>query len=77
MNEPYVPKNIDHIRGYLLAHTVSSLCVALNEELYLILSAAYVRVNATVQQFPEVMQAYGVKEGDTMYLAEKDRINVW
>ena len=37
----------------------------------------YIRVNATVQQFDEFIDTYGVKEGDGMYLAPSDRILVW
>ena len=38
---------------------------------------AYLRVNATVMQFPEFYQTYEVKEGDGMYLAEENRFSVW
>ena len=35
------------------------------------------RVNTVVQQFDEFYETYDVKEGDTMYLAQEDRIVVW
>ena len=37
----------------------------------------YLRVNVTVQQFDEFIEAYGVKPGDKMYLAPEDRIAIW
>ena len=37
----------------------------------------YLRVNAVVQQFEEFYKTYGVKEGDGMYLAPEDRLEVW
>ncbi|MBQ8052947.1 MAG: M13 family metallopeptidase [Lachnospiraceae bacterium] len=37
----------------------------------------YLRVNAVVQQFDEFYKTYGVKEGDGMYLAPEDRLEVW
>lgn len=38
---------------------------------------AYLRVNATLQQFDEFLETYGIEEGDGMYLAPEDRILVW
>lgn len=38
---------------------------------------AYLRVNVIVQQFDEFNETFGVKEGDTMYLAPEDRILIW
>ncbi len=35
------------------------------------------RVNVTVQQYDEFLQAYGIKPGDKMYLAPEDRIAIW
>ena len=35
------------------------------------------RVNATVQQFDEFYQTFGVKEGDKMYLAPEERVAIW
>ncbi|MDO4983329.1 MAG: M13 family metallopeptidase [Eubacteriales bacterium] len=37
----------------------------------------FYRVNATVQQFEEFYDCYGVEEGDGMYLAPEKRIAVW
>lgn len=37
----------------------------------------YLRANVTMQQFDEFIETYGIKEGDGMYLAPEDRINVW
>lgn len=37
----------------------------------------YLRVNVVVQQFDEFYDAFGIKEGDGMYLAPDDRILVW
>ena len=37
----------------------------------------YLRVNCVVQQFEEFYETYGVKKGDGMYLAPKDRLEVW
>ncbi|MBQ9009663.1 MAG: hypothetical protein IJ088_10075 [Clostridia bacterium] len=38
---------------------------------------AFLDTNVTVQQFDEFLQAFGVKEGDTMYLAPEDRLLLW
>ena len=38
---------------------------------------SHLRINATVQQFDEFMDTYGVGEGDGMYLAPEDRIRIW
>ena len=35
------------------------------------------RVNMTVQQFQEFMDALGVSEGDGMYLPPEDRVAIW
>ena len=37
----------------------------------------YLRVNVTLAQFDEFQKTYNIKEGDGMYVAPKDRINVW
>lgn len=37
----------------------------------------YLRADVTVQQFPEFYETYGVKEGDLMYLAPEQRLEVW
>ena len=38
---------------------------------------AYLRVNVPVQQFEEFYKTFDVKEGDGMYLAPEDRLEVW
>ena len=38
---------------------------------------SYLRVNVTVAQFDEFIQAYNIQEGDGMYVAPEDRITVW
>ena len=38
---------------------------------------AYLRINATLQQFDEFLDCYGIGEGDGMYLAPEDRVNIW
>ena len=38
---------------------------------------AYLRINATLQQFDEFMDCYGVQEGDGMYLAPEERVAIW
>ena len=37
----------------------------------------YLRVNCIVQQYDEFLDFYGIKEGDGMYLAPEDRVNIW
>jgi len=37
----------------------------------------YLRTNVNVQQFQEFYDAFGVKEGDGMYLAPEKRLSVW
>ncbi len=37
----------------------------------------YLRINATVQQFEEFYDAYGIAEGDGMYLAPEARLSIW
>ena len=37
----------------------------------------YLRINATLQQFDEFLNLYGITEGDGMYLAPADRVNIW
>lgn len=39
--------------------------------------SAYLDTNVTVQQFEAFMNAYGVKEGDAMYLAPEERLVFW
>ena len=35
------------------------------------------RVNVNAQMFEELYETLGVKEGDRMYLAPQERINIW
>lgn len=37
----------------------------------------YLRVNCTLQQYDEFLDFYGITEGDGMYLAPEDRVNIW
>ena len=37
----------------------------------------YLRVNATLAQFDEFVDFYGIREGDGMYIAPEDRVAVW
>ena len=37
----------------------------------------YLRINATLQQYDEFLDTYGIKEGDNMYLAPEDRVAIW
>lgn len=37
----------------------------------------YLRVNATLQQYDEFLDFYGIAEGDGMYLAPEDRVAIW
>ena len=37
----------------------------------------YLRINATLQQFDEFLDFYGITEGDGMYLAPEDRVCIW
>ena len=38
---------------------------------------AYLRVNGVFQQYDDFLELYGIKEGDGMYLAPEDRVNIW
>jgi putative endopeptidase len=38
---------------------------------------SYLRINCTLQQFDEYLNFYGITEGDNMYLAPEDRVNIW
>ena len=40
-------------------------------------SPAEFRVNGTVRNVPAFFTAFGVKEGDKMYLPPKDRVKIW
>ena len=37
----------------------------------------YLRINATLAQFDDFDDFYGIKEGDGMYLSPEDRVAVW
>ena len=37
----------------------------------------YLRINATLQQYDEFLDFYGITEGDGMYLVPHDRVNIW
>ena len=37
----------------------------------------YLRINCTLQQFDEFLNQYDITEGDNMYLAPEDRVNIW
>jgi putative endopeptidase len=36
-----------------------------------------VRVNGTVSNMPEFIAAFGVKEGDGLYRADDERVDIW
>lgn len=38
---------------------------------------SYLRINTVLQQFDEFLDFYGIKEGDGMFLAPEDRVNIW
>lgn len=40
-------------------------------------SMGYLRINTTLQQYDEFLDFYGISEGDGMYLAPEDRVNIW
>ena len=37
----------------------------------------YLRINCTLQQYDEFLDFYGITEGDNMYLAPEERVNIW
>ena len=37
----------------------------------------YLRINATLAQFDEFIEFYGIQPGDGMYIAPEDRVCVW
>ena len=37
----------------------------------------YLRINSTLQQYDEFLDFYEIREGDGMYLAPEDRVNIW
>ena len=38
---------------------------------------SYMRINATLAQFEAFVDFYGIKEGDGMYIAPEDRLEIW
>ena len=38
---------------------------------------SFLDTNVTFQQFDDFNEAFGVKEGDTMYLAPEERLVIW
>ena len=37
----------------------------------------YLRINATLQQYDDFLDFYGIEEGDGMYLAPEERVAIW
>lgn len=37
----------------------------------------YMRINTTLAQFEDFINFYGIREGDGMYIAPKDRLEIW
>lgn len=37
----------------------------------------YLRINCVLQQYDEFLDQYDIQEGDGMYLAPEDRVNIW
>jgi putative endopeptidase len=37
----------------------------------------YLRINIVLQHFDEFLNLYGIHEGDGMYLAPEDRVDIW
>ena len=53
--------------------TLNSVYSEINDEHPL----PYLRVNCILQQYDEFLDLYGIREGDGMYLAPQDRVNIW
>ena len=70
----------DH-RKYFEALALLEFIVHTEEDYYDMLSGIHppgmYRVNMEVQQMQKFFDVYGITEGDGMFLAEKDRVNVW
>ena len=69
-------------RAFFEAYAKIWACLNTREREYYILMQdshplAYLRANATAQQFPQFMEAFGVTEGDGMYLDPADSVLVW
>ena len=58
---------------WLTKETLQSVYTSINDEH----AMGYLRVNCTLQQYDEFLNFYGITEGDGMYLAPEDRVNIW
>ena len=58
---------------WLTKETLQAAYTHINDEH----AMGYLRVNTTLQQYDEFLDFYGITEGDGMYLAPEDRVNVW
>ena len=58
---------------WLLKDTLERAYVRIND----VHPMGYLRVNGTLQQFEEFLNFYGITEGDGMYLAPEDRVDIW
>ncbi|MBR1558719.1 MAG: M13 family metallopeptidase [Clostridia bacterium] len=58
---------------WLTKETLQAAYTRINDEH----AMGYLRVNTTLQQYDEFLDFYGITEGDGMYLAPEDRVNVW
>jgi len=38
---------------------------------------SYLRINIVLQHFDEFLSLYDIHEGDGMYLAPEDRVDIW
>ena len=38
---------------------------------------SYLRINIVLQHFDEFLNLYDIHEGDGMYLAPEDRVDIW
>ena len=55
----------------------SSLEMVREKALYDSHPLEYMRINATLAQFEEFVDFYGIKEGDGMYITPEDRLEIW
>ena len=55
----------------------SSLEMVREKALYDSHPLEYMRINATLAQFEEFIDFYGIKEDDGMYIAPEDRLEIW
>ena len=58
---------------WLLKDTLERAYVRIND----VHPMGYLRINATLQQYDEFLDFYGITEGDGMYLAPEDRVAIW